>query len=63
MKILGLILLVIATILLLLGIISPLNIIFLTIVAFLLAGFGALAIFKSRKNWMIGGGIISEKNN
>lgn len=50
MKILGLILLVIATILLLLGIISPLNIIFLTIVAFLLAGFGALAIFKSRKN-------------
>ena len=50
MKVLGLISLVTAIVILLLGVISPLNIITCTIIALLFAGFGAFAVFKSRKN-------------
>lgn len=49
MKVLGLVSLVSAIVILLLGVISPLNIITCTIIALLLAGFGIFAIFKSRK--------------
>ena len=50
MKTLGLASCIIAVIILLLGITSPLNIIFCTLVAVLLLGFGAFVLFKSRKN-------------
>ena len=50
MRILGLVSLVIAVIILVLGVISPLNIIICTIVAALLFGFGAFALLKARKS-------------
>ena len=50
MKYLGLVLFVIAAIILLLGVISPLNIIYCTIISVLLSGFGAFVLFIARKS-------------
>lgn len=50
MKTIGLVFFIIAFIILVLGIISPLNIIFCTLVAVLLGGFGVFVLFKFHKN-------------